>query len=207
MIKSSIVFDKKKCDYSYRARFSKGEIILSMSESTGRCGMIAKGRAHISAVDESGTDNILEYLGEGDSFSDYYTLLPKDTTGYVIADTDVTVRFINMVKVLGGCSGNCTHHEEMMKDLVLMSASYSRKQSVRMNLLSRRTVREKLLAYLAFQQEREAGMEDITIPLSLAALAEYLCVDRCAMMREIKRMNEDGLIRSQGRKFTILENI
>jgi DNA-binding MarR family transcriptional regulator len=86
-----------------------------------------------------------------------------------------------------------------------MSASHSREQSVRMNILSRRSLREKLMAYLSFQQMYVAGMDEITIPLSLAALAEYLCVDRSAMMREIKRMNDDGLICSQGRKFTILE--
>ena len=205
MVKSSIHHDKKKCDFDYLSTYRKDEVILAMTENTGRCGILTKGRAHISAVDEAGTDNILEYLSEGSSFSEYYTLLPENQTGYVIADTDCTVRFINMARVLGGCSGGCGHHEEVMKDLVLMSASHSREQSVRMNILSRRSLREKLMAYLSFQQMYVAGMDEITIPLSLSALAEYLCVDRSAMMREIKRMNDDGLICSQGRKFTILE--
>ena len=205
MPRPTISFDKKKCDYDYKMRFSKGEVILSMAENTGRCGTLLKGRAHISAVAESGSDMVLEYLQEGGSFSEYFTSLPKNLTGYVIADTDCTVRFINMAKVLGGCSGGCERHQEVMKDLVLMSMSHSRDQSVRMNILSRRTLREKLMAYLAFQPQNAAEMEDITIPLSLAALAEYLCVDRCALMREIRKMNDEGLIASHGRTFTVLQ--
>lgn len=202
MAKTPIQSSKKKCNFDYCSHFSKGEVILSLTENPERCGVIVKGRAHISTVDESGAYTVLEYLSEGSSFSMSYTLLPKNVSCFVTADTDCTVRFINTAKVLGGCSGNCGHHEAVMKDLCLMSAEHARAQSARIDVLSRRSLREKLLAYLT-QQEDEQGKTEITIPLSLTALAEYLCVDRSAMMREIGKMNSEGIIASRGRTFAL----
>jgi len=40
--------------------------------------------------------------------------------------------------------------------------------------------------------------------MSLSSLAEYLCVDRSAMMRELKSMRDDGLLISQKRQITLL---
>ena len=40
--------------------------------------------------------------------------------------------------------------------------------------------------------------------MSLTALAEYLCVDRANMMRELKEMQSDGLIMRKGKHITLL---
>lgn len=40
--------------------------------------------------------------------------------------------------------------------------------------------------------------------MSLAELAEYIAVDRSAMMREIKTMKNDGIIDSRRREFKLL---
>ncbi|MBQ9939608.1 MAG: hypothetical protein IJO96_08785 [Oscillospiraceae bacterium] len=40
--------------------------------------------------------------------------------------------------------------------------------------------------------------------MSLGSLSEYLCVERTAMMREIRKMNEEGIIESNRRQFKLL---
>ena len=42
-------------------------------------------------------------------------------------------------------------------------------------------------------------------PFSLSTLADYISTDRSAMMRELKKMREDGLIVLEGRRLTVLE--
>ena len=37
-------------------------------------------------------------------------------------------------------------------------------------------------------------------------LADYLAVDRSAMMREIKKLNQDNIIKSDKRKVTLLKD-
>ena len=41
--------------------------------------------------------------------------------------------------------------------------------------------------------------------MSRTALAEYLCVDRSAMTRELAHMRDEGLLRFEKRRFTLLQ--
>ena len=72
-----------------------------------------------------------------------------------------------------------------------------------MEVVSRSTIREKLLTYLSRQAEA-AGSRTFTIPMGRVALAEYLCADRSAMTRELAHMKAEGLIDYDKRSFTLL---
>ena len=74
--------------------------------------------------------------------------------------------------------------------------------SRRVDVLSRRSIREKLLCYFR-QLAEQAGSEEFTLPFSLSTLADYIATDRSAMMRELKRLRTEGIIRSDGRRFTL----
>ena len=75
--------------------------------------------------------------------------------------------------------------------------------SERIDVLSRRSIREKLLCYFR-QLAQQAGSRTFTLPFSLSTLADYIATDRSAMMRELKRLREEGVVRSEGRRFTLL---
>ena len=49
------------------------------------------------------------------------------------------------------------------------------------------------------------GSDTFELPFSMSALADYICVDRSAMVREISKMKKDGLIDSDRRKITLLD--
>ena len=51
------------------------------------------------------------------------------------------------------------------------------------------------------------GKNTFYLPLPLSDLADYLSVDRSAMMREIKKMNEENIIISEKRKITVIEDL
>ena len=42
--------------------------------------------------------------------------------------------------------------------------------------------------------------------MSLSNLADYLCVDRSAMMRELKKLNDEKIILSEKKTVTILNS-
>ena len=73
----------------------------------------------------------------------------------------------------------------------------------KLEVVSRSTIREKLLTYLSRQAEA-AGSRTFTIPMGRVALAEYLCADRSAMTRELAHMKAEGLIDYDKRSFTLL---
>lgn len=72
----------------------------------------------------------------------------------------------------------------------------------KLEVVSRTTIREKLLTYLARQAEA-AGARTFIIPMGRTGLAEYLCTDRSAMTRELARMRDEGLIDYTKRTFTL----
>ena len=75
--------------------------------------------------------------------------------------------------------------------------------ALRINMISKKTVRQKLLAYFEYLSEK-TGSRSFETELSLSQLAHYLCVDRTSLMRELRLMREEGLIRSSGRSITML---
>ena len=70
--------------------------------------------------------------------------------------------------------------------------------SARVNILNQRTIREKLVNYF-YQLSAVIGTNDFQLPYSMTTLADYLCVDRSAMTRELKHMKKDGLIEGYGK--------
>ena len=72
-----------------------------------------------------------------------------------------------------------------------------------MLLLSHKSVRDKLLTY--FQNlARENSSKNIEIPFSLTDLADYLMIERTAMMRELKRLKDENIIKKNNNKITLL---
>jgi CRP-like cAMP-binding protein len=59
--------------------------------------------------------------------------------------------------------------------------------------LSKRTTREKVLAYLSAEAQK-GGKNYFNIPFSRQEMADYLSVDRSAMSSELGKMREEGLI-------------
>lgn len=74
---------------------------------------------------------------------------------------------------------------------------------MRIELLSKRTIREKLLAYFTIISTRNIS-KSFTIPFSLTDLADYLSIDRSAMMRELGILKSDGIIEKSGNRITLL---
>ena len=72
----------------------------------------------------------------------------------------------------------------------------------RIEVLTKRSIREKLLSYLE-NIKRKKISNTFTLPLSYTDLADYLSIDRSAMMREIKKLKDEGFIDTKGKKVTM----
>ena len=194
---------KETCVSQMTVHFEKGQTILTMGDNNGRVGVLESGEAHVSAIDENGTESVLEVLYKDDCFGEYLMMPTVSQYFYVIADSDCTVNFINFKHVLGSCRINCENHAALVRELLLMTARRAQTLSLHTNILSQHSIREKLLMYLKCQADL-MGPGPITIPMSLSKLSEYLAVDRTAMMREIRKMNDERILKSSGREFELL---
>ena len=183
--------------------FQNGETIMEYSCSMKKIGLIQEGRAVLYCCDEDGNEYVIDELNQDSVFGEPF-LLPSDAHHYYACATMQTkVLFIDYEHVIKRCENACHHHSQMVSNLLQMIALRSRQQTDRIYMLSRSSTRKKLMAYL-HSLAAEKGTKKYKIPMSYTALAQYLSVDRSAMMREIKNLMEMGVLRREGRNVELL---
>ena len=195
-----IILEKmSKCVNAKKRKFMSGETILSFGSKRKIIGILLSGNADLRKIDIKGFETILENLSKGDIFSEMFIEINDDPT-YLVATEETEVLFIDYYHVFNDCKLNCLNHKIVVNTIIDMLMHKPVQLNNKISILSSRTTREKILSYL---QTEAKGNRKVTINYSLQELADYLCVDRSAMMREIKKLIDEKKIKKEGRTFTI----
>lgn len=184
-------------------RFSKGDTILVYSHTLDHLCMLVKGSAHLYSMDSDGEYSFLEYYSPGDTFGELFSIPAADAGLAVQADSRCEVMFIRFSCVYRRCTRACQHHSQLLLNLFEISAQRSRRLNGRLGVLSHKSLRKKLLAYLELCRE-EKGTDSFHLDISYTRLADYICADRSSMMRQLRLMEEEGLIQRNGKHISIL---
>ena len=170
--------------------YKKGEEV-PMPE--GRVGVVQRGRISVMRTDADGVRTIFEQLGKGGVFGTPIGYARSDAGYFLLADEDCDVLMIDYEHIVKRCPKACTHHSTVVANLVKLMSEKTQALSEHLEILSRRTTREKLTAYFSMLAAKNKSAY-FTLPFSQTSLADYICVDRSAMARELKRMCDEGLI-------------
>ena len=193
------------CFQAVQKSFRSDDLIYDFSSpKNDAVGIVERGCAALIRIDEEGVATVMEELGPGGVFG--RTLAFAGSGGdslQVVCRTSCDVLFIDYPHILKRCEHACNHHSVLVQNMLRLMSDKAQALSQRVDVLSRRSIREKLLCYFRQLSER-AGSNTFTLPFSLSTLADYIATDRSAMMRELKRLREEGAIRSDGRQFTLL---
>ena len=127
----------------------------------------------------------------------------RSDTLEVVCRQPCEVLFIDYPHILKRCERACTHHSVLVQNMLRLMSDKAQALSERVDVLSRRSIRDKLMCYFLQQRDR-TGSDTFQLPFSLSVLADYIASDRSAMMRELKKMREEGLIENSGRNITLL---
>ena len=167
-------------------------------------GVIERGAAALIRIDEEGVATVMEELGPGGVFGRNLAFAGSAGDSLeVVCRTPCEVLFIDYPHILRRCESACAYHSTLVQNMLRLMADKAQALSRRVDVLSRRSIREKLLCYFR-QLAARAGGSSFTLPFSLSVLADYIATDRSAMMRELKRLREEGVVCSEGRRFTLL---
>lgn len=184
--------------------FAADEIIYDFASARQIIGIVVKGSVVIERIDEKGVRTILEHLEGGSVFGEM--LMFENIVGDSItvrAEKPCHVWFMNADQISKRCENACDHHTRVVENMFHLVAEKATALSARVEVLSRRSIREKLLGYFSMQCARTDD-GSFELPFSLSALADYISADRSAMMRELKKMREESLVAVDGRKVTLL---
>ena len=120
-----------------------------------------------------------------------------------VASRDCKVLFLSFCRVMHTCTHACVFHQTLIENMVRIIARKNRELMRKVEVVSKKTLREKILAYLSTQAQNQ-GKKQFEIPLGRVEWAEYLCADRSALTRELAKMQEEGLIQYHRNSFKIL---
>lgn len=191
------------CFETQKLHFQKGQVLMTYQDNLQKIGILLSGRAHLYCIDYDGSYMLLERFDKNDLFGEPFSL-PLANLEYIVeGDTDCEVLFIPYKSIIKRCENACQHHTQLVDNLFHLATRKSQALSLRVNLLSTKTIRQKLLNYFMWMQNK-TGSNTFRIDMSLTELAAYLCVDRSSMMREIRFMKEEGLMDSKGRTITLI---
>ena len=174
--------------------FRKGATIAFEQDNIKHIGVILSGAVDMVKEDIWGNKTVLVRMRKDDVFGETFAC-GEDTESVVTFTVfeDAKVLFMPFYRVMHSCTNACQHHYKLIENMVRVMAKKNRELMRKVEVVSKRTIREKLLAYLSVQSQAEASRY-FEIPLGRVELAEYLCVDRSALTRELVKMKEDGLI-------------
>ena len=193
------------CFRMRRAGFESGQTICTYGESGGEVGVLLRGQAALVRFDYTGTRTILEQMEAGSVFGEVLAFTPElGDCMEVVSCGSSEVLFMEYGHLMKRCERACAHHSKLVQNMFRLVAEQTRRLSQRVEVLSRRSIREKLLCCFRFYRQ-DAGGDTFTLPFTLSALADYISTDRSAMMRELKKLKNEGLIATEGRKVTLLE--
>ncbi len=176
--------------------YKKEATILSNVSNTSSFFIIQSGKANIIRYNFNGTKTIMERMDKGDIFGSFSGTIDDDL--YVIADTDTDVIVFEYNKLIQRSGKNIDAHNKLIDNVLNKIADKLTSYNERIEVLTEKTIRDKLLKFFGYLSKKQIT-KAIVIPYTLSDLADYLAVDRSAMMREIKNLNDDGLIESKGR--------
>lgn len=194
------------CFCMRRARYESGQTICTYGEGGGEVGVLLRGYAELVRYDVAGTRTILERIDTGGVFGEALAFTPElGDCVEVVSGGESEALFMTYDHLMKRCEKACAHHSRLVQNMFQLVTEHTRRLSRRVEVLSRRSIREKLQCYFRICR-LEAGADTFPLPFTLSALADYISTDRSAMMRELKKMREAGLVSMEGRLVTWRED-
>lgn len=184
--------------------FRKGDIVAFEEENIKHVGIVMSGAVDMVKEDLWGNRTMLVRMGRDELFGETFAC-GSDNLSVVTfqVSEDARILLLSFERVMRSCANACPFHQQLIGNMVRIIAKKNRDLMRKVEVVSKRTIREKLLTYLSIQAQVQ-NERYFQIPLGRVELAEYLCVDRSALTRELAKMKEEGLIDYDRNCFRIL---
>ena len=184
--------------------FDKKYTVFSEGAPAKYIGIVLSGSVQIIQIDYYGNRSILSEIAPSQVFGEAFACAETDNLPVsAVANEPSEIMFIDFSHILQTCSNNCGFHQRLifnlMKDLAEKTIIFHQK----MEITSKRTTREKLLAYLDMKS-KETKNSSFDIPFDRQELADYLDVDRSGLSVEISKLKKEGIIENFKNHFVLL---
>lgn len=171
----------------------KNEITYRQSLEEGSVLLLLDGLLYLCAENEQFSRSILRFFRPGELL-DTASLLPTEYgVSYLLAKSSGRAAVFGKAELLRFFLTSA----QWQPKLELLTGGYAYPF-----LLHQRSIRARLLHFFHEEIAVQHG-KTIRLPIPFTDLADYLAVERTAMMKELKKMKDEGLISGKQRLLTI----
>ena len=181
-----------KCFEAKTIVYKKDTTVISNLANTNIIGIIIDGTANLVKSDYDGNRVILEKLEKGSIFGEVFTSYSDELS--VITTSTCTVTTFDYDHIIKRCKKSCPYHNDVINNMLQLLAKKVVVMNNRIDVLTKKTIREKLLEYFRAV---------FYLKLNYTELADYLGVDRSALMRELKNLKNEGFIETKQKRIKL----
>ena len=193
-----------ECLDSKERVYGKQQCIIQGGDEVPALGIVITGRVQVIREDILGNRMLVAGLGPADIFAESLASAgAKSSPVSVYANEDATILWLYIKRLVCTCSASCHYHSLLIENLLQLLAKKNLYLNNKMELLSKRTIREKIITFL-LSEGKEQNSSSFDITMNRNEMAEYLCVDRSAMSRGLSKLQEEGIIQYKKNHFNIL---
>lgn len=183
--------------------YEKGDFLHQVSFPLERFGLVLSGTIQVSMDDMDGHHIIMNNVSAGGLFGEAYCFLGTDAPIYICAVTEAEVLWMRPTRVKAPRLPLQERDQMLANRFVAALASRTLSLNQRIQILSRRTLREKLITFLS--QYATVQGDTFTVPFDRASMANFLGADRSALSRELSHLRKEGVLDYHRNQFRILK--
>lgn len=189
----------EKLDYTIY-QVEKNEVILRQNTICKHLYILLKGKLRVDIIDALGNEVLIEHILAPRAFATPH-LFKKD--GTLPATFTVMDEGIFFTATKESVFSLISEHPDILKNFLCITGNCTKCTVTRLHALSHKNVRNRFIVYLFEQKKADSPI--IEIEHNQVQLADYLCVTRPALSKEINKMVKEGLIRIKGKKVELLD--
>ena len=180
----------------------KNNIILSSVKQDNIICLLVSGHLQIIKTDYNGNRTIIEDLKENSVFGSITSSISNNEYD-IITKEDSKIIIIDFNEIINYNESNTNYFNQFLKNLLSIMSDKIKKNNDRIEILTNKTIRDKLLSYFKLNVTNKI----VNLPFTLTDLADYLAINRSAMQRELKNLKEEGFIEIKNKKIKLLYDI
>lgn len=191
------------CLGAVKRSYGKQDFIFHAGQAASQVGIVLTGSVQIIKEDFFGNRSILGMAEPGQLFGEAFSCAEAEKLPVsVVAAEKTEVLFLDYRRIITTCPSACDFHTHLIQNMLGILARKNILLTQKIEHMTKRTTREKLLSYLSAQAVL-AGSPSFSIPFNRQELADYLSVDRSAMSLELSRLQKEGLLTCRKNQFTL----
>lgn len=184
--------------------FDKKYTIFAEGTPAKHIGILLSGSAQIVQVDYYGNRSILNSIVPSEVFAEAFACAGVNSLPVTVtANEPCEVMLINCEHILHTCGNHCGFHQQLIFNLMKDLASKAILFQQKIEVTSKRSTREKLMAYL-LMHAKKANSSSFDIPFDRQELADFLEVDRSGLSAEISKLRKEGILENNRKHFVLL---